>query len=98
MDKVRGSFRTREDGTLEVSACVQCAGATYRVEEGMWLHWSTLEEACLQEASVTAVEVPYGPTLAERTPSMLDSPERGLQRARLSATYRRPSWEWMGCR
>ena len=94
----RGGFRTREEGTLEVKPCPSCTGATYVVPEGMWLHWSTLEEACPQEGAEKPVEVPYGPTLAERSPSVLDSPERGLRRARLSGTYRRPSWEWMGCR
>lgn len=94
----RGGFRTREAGTLEVGACSACSSVTYKVPEGMWLHWATVEEGCPQEASETVVERPYGPTMAERTPSVLDSPERGLARSRCEATYRRPSWEWMGCR
>ncbi len=94
----RERFRLRKDGTLEVGRCSACRGETYRVDAGTWLHWTTLGEACPSDASVTVEKVAYGPTMQECSPSVLDSPTRGLARAGLSATYRRGSWEWMGCR
>lgn len=98
MDKVRDRFRTREEWTLETKPCALCSGLLYVVPEGMWLHWSTLGEGCPRSASETAVERPYGPTLAERCPYPGDTAERGLALARCDGQYRRPSWEWMACR
>lgn len=42
----RGGFRTREEGTLPVGKCPECAGKTYQVPVGDWLHWSTLTADC----------------------------------------------------
>jgi hypothetical protein len=98
LSRPRKSFRTREEGTLSTRTCETCMGVLYRVEEGSWLHWLTLGTACPREGSETIVEVAFGPTVQECRFSVLDSPERGLARAQLSSTYRRPSWEWMGCR
>lgn len=93
----RSHFRIVQDGTLVQKHCPSCKGVLYRVPEGTWLHWTTLEEACPSSGSETVEKMAYGPTLAERTPSVLDSPERGLARARCAGSYRRPSWEWMAC-
>ena len=93
----RARFRLREDGSLGTGTCSACEGETYRVDEGTWLHWSTLEPACPREGAETVEKVACGPTMDERVPSLLDSPTRGLARVGLTSTYRRPSWEWMGC-
>ena len=45
----RARFRLREDGSLETGTCSRCSGETYRVDEGTWLHWSTLGEACTNQ-------------------------------------------------
>lgn len=96
--RVRSEFRTRENGTLTTRTCDQCGKVVYAVPAGAWLHWGSLEEGCPREGTETPVGTLYGPTMAERTPSVLDSPERGLARARCAGSYRRPSWEWMACR
>ena len=93
----RAGFRIVQDGTLTQDYCPRCRGVLYRVPEGTWLHWSTLETACPREGAEKVEKVAYGPTMDERVPSLLDSPTRGLARVGLSSTYRRPSWEWMGC-
>lgn len=92
----RGGFRTREDGTLSTRTCETCMGVLYRVPEGMWLHWGTLVEGCAREAPPIGVSKPREG--AKSGPRGLDTPERGLARARCAGSYRRPSWEWMGCR
>lgn len=92
----RAEFRTRERGTLATRTCATCAGQLYRVPEGAWLHWSTLGEGCRDMAPPIGVSKPReGPKLVAVG---LDTPERGLARARAGGSYARPSWEWMGCK
>lgn len=99
LSRPRARFRLREDGTLETKECPACSGPLYVVPAGTWLHWGTLAEECkASEGSQTNEKVPFGPAMVDRGPYPLDSPERGLTRAGLSSTYRRGSWEWMGCR
>lgn len=93
---VRNGFRTVQDGTLAQDHCPKCRGILYRVPEGSWLHWGTLAEEC------RIVPVPIGASKGQEgrkmAPIGLDTPERGLARARCTGSYRRPSWEWMACR
>ncbi len=96
MARVRSSFRTREAGTLEVSACEKCGRITYKVPEGSWLHWSTLGEGCQSDSAPIGVSKPRQG--AKMVPVGLDTPARGLARALVGGQYARPSWEWMGCR
>ncbi len=94
----RGEFRTVEAGTLPTQRCLKCTRLVYRVPAGMWFHWNTLEEGCQREGTEKPVEAVFGPSVRECGPYPGDTAERGLARAGLSATYRRGSWEWMGCR
>lgn len=91
----RARFRLREDGSLETGTCSACEGETYRVDEGTWLHWTTLGEACTNQPPLERPS--KGQEGAKSGPRGLDTPARGLARAGLSSTYRRPSWEWMAC-
>ena len=92
----RAGFRTVQDGTLAQDYCPRCRGVLYRVPEGSWFHWSTLGEACVNQPPLERPSEPReGP---KSDPRGLDTPARGLARAGLSSTYRRPSWEWMGCK
>jgi hypothetical protein len=94
----RAGFRLREDGTLSTRTCEQCGKLVYVVPEGFWRHWATLAPECVSlEAPRTDENVACGPTVQECGPYPLDSPTRGLARASLTSTYRRGSWEFMGC-
>ena len=93
---VRNGFRTVQEGTLATRECPECSGVLYVVPEGSWLHWGTLVEGC------RIVPVPIGTSKPREgrmlAPVGLDTPERGLARARCEGQYRRASWEWMACR
>lgn len=91
----RGGFRTVQDGSLPTRVCGECGEDEYRVDAGTWLHWRNLEARCGDSAPI-AVSKPRTATKSAVVGE--DSPERGLARAGLSSTYRRGSWEWMGCR
>lgn len=93
---VRKSFRTVQDGTLSTKTCERCSTLLYRVDTGLWLHWTTLQEACrIDSAPIALSKRQEGAKLATVG---LDTPARGLARARCDASYRRPSWEWVGCK
>src|SRR5688572_28493521 len=88
-------FRTYQEGRLPVGKCGLCGKDTYAVPEGGWFHWATLGQGCPVEVPETPQETPQE-TKTEVID--LDTAERRNARQELSSTYRRPSWEWMGCR
>ncbi len=95
--EVRSRFRTREVGDLPTGQCGQCGRETYQTLTGSWQHWHSLVEAC---ESVKPLERSPKPRTATKTAwEGLDTPVRAWKRSQVStSTYRRPSWEWMGCR
>lgn len=94
---IRHGFRTREDGTLPIRDCPACGQKTYTVPAGGWRHWGTLAEAC-GPVPVVVVSVAVCKPRHGAKSTGTDTPERIAARAGLREMWRRPSWEWMGCR
>lgn len=92
---VRKGFRTVQEGTLPTRVCGKCGEEEYRTDSGLWLHWRNLEARCGESVMIALSKPQEG---HKSGPVGLDTPERGLARAGLTSTYRRGSWEWMGCR
>ncbi len=91
----RASFKVWQDRSLPIRQCGQCREDEYRTDSGLWLHWRNLEARCGESTPIGASKPRQGAKLGAVG---LDTPARGLARARCDASYRRPSWEWMGCR